>query len=176
MQNNDYGIQLKNIGMQLSNICSQLNNIIMQIKNMNQNFGINLQNMASQISIMAQQIFNIGMQVNNNFNFANNLNVSNFNIINSKKLNIFFDTWKGVFNVVADENNTVEDVLNMFYEKFYIPIEKNRLIFFFNGEIISHNEKRKVLEFGFKDGRPNIIKASFTKALLGSKNDVNKRY
>ena len=161
----DHGIQLKSFGIQLQNIGTQIQNIGMNIPFM----GNEIHNMGLQISNIGIQIFSIGMNflnllipMNNMNNIINqmknknDINKSNFNILNKehfnpKDINILFEIDRRkdkIYNVRAEEETTVGELIKFFFNKINRNPNDDEFWFLFNGNKMELNCKKTLKEYG----------------------------
>ena len=146
------GDQLENLGMQISNLGIQVFTIGTNISNMmlqNQNMG----NISFQNQFMGLQMFNY-MNQNNNMGIMNQMQSmeNNNKESNNKKTNFIFETHTyDKITVIADINDTIEEVIKLFMKKIGLTYneikEKKNIYFLYSGNTIDMHDKSLFKDF-----------------------------
>ena len=122
-----------------------------------------------QNSVIQNQNMGMNPIMNNNAFFNNGLG----NVINSsnKIINICFKTNKGVpINIVSNYETPMNEVIEKFYNRLSIPIEKRKSFrFLIDGCIIRENDHTSIGNYCNNDNYNLIILANDIEKIIGGK-------
>jgi len=159
----DIGLELLKSGMGMN--LNQISNQIFQ-------FQMKLQSIILKLQNLGMQNKNVGMNpfINNNIFFNNELgNVINSN--NEKKINVYFKALNGLsINIISNYKTPINEVIEKFFNKVSIPIEKRKRInFVLSGCIIRKNDNTSIGNYCFKDNNNLTIIVNDSDNLIGGK-------
>ena len=158
---NNSGTQIKSLGIQMLNMGIQMINIGIKIPDTKENLNISkqLQKISKKINDLESKIRSSERMEMNKMNMGMNMN--NFIQFTPKQTKkIVFNATSGSKNTINVEYGTsVSNLIKIYFKEIKKPdlLNKENIIFLFNGEKIDCKEKAYIENFFGKNDSPNII-------------------